>query len=400
MQRLLFSISLVVFGCTLFTRSTDPIIPKIADGFGIAASTAALLSTAYALPYAIVQPILGAAADTLGKSRLMIVCLMISVLAALASAAALTFPMLMATRVFAGAVSGGVFPVGVAIVGDLFPIAQRQVAISRVVAAGMLGNLLGASVSGAVGDLWGWRGAFLVTGLISAATLVPSRSFQRHPELVQKDKPQLSSIRSHYRAIFTNPLAKVCFGVVFFDAMVIFGLFPYIATLLEAQGETSATVAGVIIAGFGVGAIVYSAIVHQLLRLVSDRWLMAIGGFVMAACLNVIPLQPAWPLETINFLIMGVAFFLLHGGVQVYVTELAPMARGSAMALHSSSFFFGQAMGPIVYGLGFAHLGETRTFAVSAVVIVAASLWAALALRHHVPNARPTTGSPGETTAS
>jgi predicted MFS family arabinose efflux permease len=383
MNRALVTIALIAFGSTLFVRAVDPIVLKIADGFAVAPSSAALLITAFALPYAMMQPILGAMADVFGKPRLMVACLTIGVCASLASAFAPTFPLLMATRVISGAACGGVFPVAVAIVGDLFPISQRQVAIGRVVATGMMGNLIGATLAGIVGDFWGWRGAFIVTGVLAFSMLVPSFGFGR--DSAPAERPKLMTALTNYRVIYTNPLAKVCFGAVFFDAMVIFGLFPYMATILHAQGETRATIVGLIIAGFGFGAVIYSFIVRRLLDLFGDRWLMAIGGFIMAGGLLLVPLQLSWPVLAAVFLVMGVAFFMLHGSIQIYVTELAPAARASAMAMHSSSFFFGQAVGPIAYGLGFAHLGSGLTFAVSAVVIAIVGVWAAAGLKHTHP---------------
>jgi predicted MFS family arabinose efflux permease len=385
MNRLLVSVSLIAFGCTIFSRTLDPIVPQVATAFDVLPTTAALLASAYALPYAVVQPVLGALADVFGKARLMVVCLVIAVVGTFASAAALTFAQLLLARVLVGAVSGGVFPAAVAIVGDRFPIAQRQVAIGRVVAAGMLGNLLGASVAGLVGDLWNWRGAFIVTGLIAALTLLPVRQFLRDTRDEPTAPPKLSTMLANYRAVLINPLAKVCFGVVFFDSLFVFGLFPYIGTILEAQGETSATIAGVIIAVFGIGAIVYSAIVRRLLALMNDRRLMLLGGVIAAVCLALVPLHPPWPVLALDFLIMGVAFFMLHGSVQVYVTELAPAARASAMAAHSTSFFLGMAAGPLFYGFGFPLLGMTWTFAISAVGMAAVGVWAALALRQGHP---------------
>lgn len=382
MSRLLLpTISLIAFGCTIFSRTVDPIVPQIAAGFDVLPSTAALLVTAYALPYAAVQPVLGALADVFGKARLMVVCLVIAVAATFVSAAALTFGQLIAARILAGAVSGGVFPAAVAIVGDRFPMAQRQVAIGRVVAAGMLGNLLGASIAGLAGDLWNWRGAFIITGLIALATLVPAPALLRETRDEPRAPPKLSTMLANYRAVIGNPLAKICFGAVFLDALFVFGLFPYMTTILQTQGETRATIAGVIIAAFGIGAIVYSAAVRHLLMLTSDRGLMIGGGAIVAVCLLLVPFHPPWPVLAVNFLIMGVAFFMLHGSIQVYVTELAPAARGSAMALHSSSFFLGMATGPLFYGFGFAHLGLASTFVIAAAAIVAVGVGAALGLR-------------------
>jgi predicted MFS family arabinose efflux permease len=195
MSRLLLpTISLIAFGCTIFSRTVDPIVPQIAAGFDVLPSTAALLVTAYALPYAAVQPVLGALADVFGKARLMVVCLVITVAATFVSAAALTFGQLIAARILAGAVSGGVFPAAVAIVGDRFPMAQRQVAIGRVVAAGMLGNLLGASIAGLAGDLWNWRGAFIITGLIALATLIPAPALLRETRDEPRAPPKLSTM--------------------------------------------------------------------------------------------------------------------------------------------------------------------------------------------------------------
>ena len=64
----------------------------------------------------------------------------------------------------------------------------------------------------------------------------------------------------NYRAIFRNPLAKICFGAVFLEAMFMYGVFPYIATMLHDAGETSASIAGIVIAGFGVGGALYGAV--------------------------------------------------------------------------------------------------------------------------------------------
>src|SRR2546429_5527045 len=67
-------------------------------------------------------------------------------------------------RIATGLVAGGVFPAAMALVGDLVPVHQRQIAIGRLLAIGLTGNLLGASISGVIGDLLGWRGVFAVLG--------------------------------------------------------------------------------------------------------------------------------------------------------------------------------------------------------------------------------------------
>ena len=61
----------LVFAQTLFTRAVDPVIPQIAADLAVDVKTAALLSTAYTFPYALVQPVLGTIGDFFGKTRLM-----------------------------------------------------------------------------------------------------------------------------------------------------------------------------------------------------------------------------------------------------------------------------------------------------------------------------------------
>jgi predicted MFS family arabinose efflux permease len=274
-----------------------------------------------------------------------------------------------------------VFPTSVAIISDVVPMAQRQIAISRVLAAGMLGNLLGASLSGIVGDMFGWRSVFLTTGAIAALMFVPSLRLLRFAASEVRTPLQLSLAIARYRGIFQNPLAKICFGAVFLDALVLFGLFPYMGQLLQAQGESRAAITGIIIAGWGIGGIVYAVLVGRLLPRFGDRALMIDGGALMGVALLIVALQPAWQVQFVAFMLLGFGFYLMHGGIQVYVTELSVTARSSAMALHSSSFFFGQAAGPVVYGLGFTHLGTGWSLVIAALTMALLGTGCAMTLR-------------------
>jgi MFS transporter, DHA1 family, inner membrane transport protein len=385
MNRVLAIVALVCFASSLFVRSVDPVIPPIAADLFVATTTAALLSTAFAFPYAFIQPVLGAMADMMGKVRLMTICLLVLVLAGLAGAFATSFPVLLTSRIVAGIASGGTFPIALALVGDLVPVRQRQVAISRLLFAGMSGNLLGASGAGVIGDLLGWRGVFFATALVGAAVLVASLVGLRG---VDSDRParfDLTSVAPNYRAIFGNPLAKICFGTVFLEGVFLFGLFPYVASLLHAAGETRASIAGLVIAGFGVGGVIYTLAVSWLLSRIGERRLMFGGGILMGLALIATALRLPWPFEFIDFMVMGFAFYMLHGCVQVFVTELAPEARGSSTALHSAFFFFGQALGPVIYGFGFAQIGVAASLSVAAGILALAGITCASLLRHPAP---------------
>jgi predicted MFS family arabinose efflux permease len=384
MGRVLNLMAFVIFATTLFMRSVDPVIPQIASGLNVTPTTAALLSTGFTLPYALVQPVLGALADMFSKTRLIAVCMLVVGITTIACGFATNFEMLMTLRVIAGIAAGGVFPIALAVAGDRVPVQQRQVAIGRLLFAAMTGNLLGASGAGVIGDVVGWRGVFFVTGaidLVALAVAMPGfRSMNESP-----GRFDLSTFIPNYRAVFSNPLAKYCFGAVFIEALFLFGVFPYMAVLLREAGETHASIAGVVIAGFGIGGVIYTLMVAWLVAHVSEQRLMAAGGMVMGACLLVITLRMPWPIEFVNFMVMGFGFYLLHGCIQVYVTELAPSARGSATAGHSMFFFLGQAAGPVVYGAGLTSVGITPVLVVGAAALAVTGWTCALRLRRTSP---------------
>src|ERR1041385_2665843 len=123
---LIARLSLIGFITALASRATDPIIPPIAHDIQVDPNAVALLTTAFALPFALVQPVLGPVGDMVGKVRVMIACLAVTILAMLASGLAQNFTTLMVARIVAGAAAGGIFPVGIAVVGDVGPPAGRE----------------------------------------------------------------------------------------------------------------------------------------------------------------------------------------------------------------------------------------------------------------------------------
>jgi predicted MFS family arabinose efflux permease len=373
----------VIFASTIFTRAVDPVIPQLAADFSVDVKTAALLSTAYTLPYALVQPVLGTIGDFFGKTRLMNVCLFVVAITALASALATSFPLLVAMRIGAGLVAGGLFPVAMALIGDLVPVQQRQVAIGRLLAIGLTGNLLGASISGVIADFVGWRGVFAVFGLFGLIVALAAFVILLGVVVSKPAAPfSLPNVVNGFRSIFADPRAKICFGSVFLEAVFIQGLLPYVAILLLASGATSASVAGIVIAAFGLGGLTYSMSVPLLLARVAERRLMIIGGALAASALVLIAFHFPWYAQIVIFAVLGFGFYLLHGSIQVHVTELSPTARGAAASLHSCFFYLGQATGPVNYGFWYAHDALEPSLIVGGLVVMGVGLMCAKLLRH------------------
>ncbi|MGJ4902753.1 MFS transporter [Bradyrhizobium sp. HKCCYLS2058] len=378
-------IALAGFSAALSTRALDPVLPHVAEDFSISIATAAGIAAGYALIYALIQPAIGAAADLFGKARLMTLCLALLGVASILGALATSFPLLFASRILAGVASGGVFPVALGLTSDLVAPDKRQVAIGRTLAGSMAGNLLGATASGIIGDFIGWRGVLAILGALGLiASLAVAAGF-RGAKVTHVPTTDLAALRKGYRTIFTNPNARFCFPAVFVEGCCVFGLFPFIASFLFDLGETSLSIAGIVIAGFAVGGLFYTFTVSSFLPRLGVKGMMIVGAALVALQLAALAFGPGWKLQFACMLMMGWGFYMIHGCLQVFASELSIGARATAMSLHSFFFFLGQTVGPIAYGFGVVHGGKQPTLLAAAVLMVALGFACAALLRQRPP---------------
>jgi len=316
--------------------------------------------------------VLGAAADMFGKARLMVVCLVLLGFANILGAMTTSYPLLLATRVLAGIGAGGVFPVTLSLTADLVGPLKRQVAISRVLAGSMTGNLFGATASGVIGDFFGWRGVLAVLGLLAiVASVAVSIGFKNAKLAKPPGKVDLGVLRHGYRAIFANPNTLICYSAVFIEGCCILGLFPYVASFLFERGVTSLSIAGLVLACFAFGGLFYTGTISRMLPWIGVNGMMISGGIVMAVQLAIVAFGPPWQAQALCLLLMGWGFYMLHGSLQIFSSELSQEARASAMSLHAFCFFMGQSVGPIAYGFGISHFGKTPTLLAAALVMCA-----------------------------
>ena len=369
MNRTLNIVSFLVFASALSVRAIDPVVPQIAADFAIPETTAALLAAAFAA-YGLAQPVLGPMADAFGKPRMMLICLAVLAVSSFLSAVVTEFWLLFVLRIVAGAACGGSFPIGMAMISDFVPLAQRQVMIGRLLSATIAGNLLGAAAGGIVSDVIHWRGMFVILGFISVVAVVLGTLGLRNLPPAQRHPLDVRSVLTRNRAIFAIRTARICYATVALEALFLFGIFPYVAILLAKAGETRATIAGLVLAAFAVGGMIYSLSVRQLLRWLSQKQIMTAGGALAALGLFVVGAGPAWPVQALAFAAMGCGFYMLHASIQVYVTEFAPATRSSAVAFHTFSFFIGGGISPVIYGIGLERLGAPITLSIAGVAMV------------------------------
>jgi predicted MFS family arabinose efflux permease len=382
MRYLLPIIVMASFAGSLSARALDPVLPQVAGDLLVTIQIAATLASAFAVTFALVQPGLGVIADMFGKPKLIFVCLTLLGLSNLAGALSTSFDMLLITRVLAGIGGGGVFPITLGLIGDIFPLRERQVALSRVLAGAMAGNLLGASLAGVIGDVIGWRGVLAAIGLlVIAASAAVGWGFRRQMRGPRK-QTNFAQIGQNYRAIFAHPHARVCYAAVFLEGSCVLGVFPFVAAFLAELREPRLSIAGLVIAGFAVGGLVYTSTVSRLLPRIGEKGLMIGGGLLIASQLVVVALGPPWQAQLASFIAMGCGFYMIHGSLQTFASEISVEARSTAVGLHAFCFFLGQSAGPIGYGYGISQLGKVPTLLLAAAVMLALGIACANLLKH------------------
>ena len=366
---LLFILSLCGFSGALATRLLDPLITTIASDFATSVGVVAILSSAFALPFGLSQPFLGPTGDAFGKALVVKVAVASLALCLLASALAPDLTVLFITRVLGGIAAGGIMPVCMAMIGDNFPLAVRQVAMSRYIGATLIGQIVGVSVGGMIAEWIGWRGVFGCAAVLTALAAGAAMMLLPKPNGQRAAPPSMAQAVDRYRMVLSNPRSFVCFSIVFLEGLAIYGIMPFIGELLRSRGAGGLREAGFVIGGLGIGGLLYAFAVPLILRFAKRPAMMVAGGSIAAMALATVGLDVSWATQMASMVGLGFGFFLLHNSVQTEVTELAPSARASAFSLHAFSFFMGQAIGPIAYGAALPMFGATASCAGGAVIL-------------------------------
>ena len=148
-----------------------------------------------------------------------------------------------------------------------------------------------------------------------------------------------------------------------------FGGFVYVGAMLRSRYDLPFALIGLILAGFGVGGIIYSRLVGRLLPRLGERRLVLLGGSLIITAYLGIALSPAWQPVPLLVVITGVGFYMLHSTLQTKATELAPNARGTAVALFAFFLFLGQSLGALIFGQLITRAGYTPALALSATLV-------------------------------
>jgi MFS family permease len=154
---------------------------------------AAPIVSGFLLGYVAMLPLIGRIADLRGRTPVLVAALVVFAFGSLVTAAAYDLESLVAGRFLQGVGGGGLVPVTLALVADLYPADRRGVPLGVVGAVQELGSVLGPLYGAVVLSFGTWRDIFwinLAVGLVLAAAVTtltrrtdsPRRSSSRHAE--------------------------------------------------------------------------------------------------------------------------------------------------------------------------------------------------------------------------
>jgi len=346
-RRLIIVLGVGGFASSFSMRILDPAVPTMAVQLQRSIDDIALLATGSSLAYAFGQPVLGSLGDAFGKARLVSICAAILGLTSVLCALAPSYESLVAARLLAGIAAGGIIPLAMASIGDRVVMADRQVAIARFLIATISGQIAGAALSGLLQASIGWRGVFLLAAGLALAASFAAFGMLWRGERGDSRRLDPGAMVRRYGDVLRNPHAPRLCAVVAVEGGLVYGLFPFLAALLEERTGAGPREAGIAIACFGVGGLLYGALVSWIVRSLGPARMVVVGGLAMASALLLLGVARHWSARFPAMLLHGFGFNMLHNTLQTQATSLSETARGSAVALFAFSLFAGSALGPI-----------------------------------------------------
>ena len=357
-------------------RILDPLLPLIGTDFGVPTSSVSILIAAFMITYAGGQIGTGPAGDRFGKLKVASLALVLFGLFTVAAEFSGSLTQLAVLRALGGLVSGAVIPLLMAHIGDSVPYSERQAVLGQFLIGNVLAQMLTGPLSGILGEYFGWRASFLVfgafttaIGLLLAVRLGPA--MWRAAPL-----PGSSSGFAMYRRLLAQPTARLLMVAAFLDGMLLFGgAFPFIASFLIEDFALSPSRAGLIVASFALGALLYTRVARRLVVRAGEKGLLLWGGIGLGGCLLVVAAAPNWQVVAASQVAAGFLFYSFHGVLQARATEALPEARATAVSAFAMSLFMGQTTGALIFASVMASAGYRPAFALAGVGMLGTAWW-------------------------
>lgn len=329
------------------SRAIAPMLAAIAVALHTTPSDAALLVTAYSIPYGIFQLIYGPLADRIGKIRTIMFSLCLFALGEIGCTVVGSFSSLMFLRTLTGIFAAGIIPTSLAQIGDRFEGDDRPRAIAFFMSLCTSGQAIGIVVGGIVAQFLSYRYLFFILGLAALPVLL---TFFRQRADENRTVKVTTPVLVRYSALIHRRFAWLIYALVFCEGLIFYGGFTFLGVYGVQDLHLSYFTIGLLTATYSLGAFVGSRTITRVLIRIGTGRMPVFGAALFTCGFGIIWLWPTVVALTIGFIILGFGFSYCHSTLQTHATDLLPQARATAVSLFAFSLFLGSGLGPIATG--------------------------------------------------
>ena len=326
----------------------SPILPAISENLNIDIAKAGLLITAYMVPFGIFQIIFGPLADRYGKKQVITFSIIMFTFTTGLCALGSSLTNLAIYRGLTGIFAASVMPISLALIGDIFPMEERQQAIGTFMGISFLGQGLSMAIGGTIAYFLNWRGVFISYAFLA---LIPTILLISNYKKLPSQKNPNSEILKPYFRLLSNSKSLFTYLIVLLEGIFIVGSFSYIGINIAKTNHYNYFRIGMILTTFGIMSVIGGRLSGKLSKRLRQKKVLS-AGLLSATIADIIIFYFG---SNIYFLILGVAllglgFILTHSTLITRATGFAQKARGAAMSLVAFCFMGGGGLGTAIGG--------------------------------------------------
>lgn len=342
---------LLILGLAGFVVMADnwvvsPILPAISKDLGVNVASAALIITAYMLPFGLFQLIFGYLADKFGKRQVISFAMIFFTVSTGLCALGTGLTDLAVYRALTGIFAASVMPISLALIGDIFPLNERQAAIGTFMGISFLGQGLSMAIGGSIAFFLNWRGVFAVYAFLSVIATILLLTIGKN---IPSTKNENSKVFAPYLNLIKNPLSLKIYLLVIFEGIFLIGSFSFLGGYIKSTYDFNNFLIGIIMTAFGVMAVIGGRVSGKISAKVGRKNTILIGLIsAVLASIIFVTLGNILAVLIIGIGLLGLGFMLAHSTFLTIATEFAAKARGVAMSLVAFCFMGGGGLGTAI----------------------------------------------------
>ena len=324
-----------------------PILPQLAQAFHTDSGTIGLAVPAYLVPYGVMTLLWGPLSDRVGRRPIILGSLLTFAVLTAGTALSGTAGMFMLMRLVTGAAASGVVPISLALIGDVFPFAQRGRALGWLF-GGMAGGIAVGSTAGAVAEPFiGWEGLFFVSSVGILAIGVLS-VFLLPVSHTRRDAPPWNAVIAAYGKLLSISRGRRTYSYVLLNAVLHSGIYTWLGLYLVQRFGLGPIGVGLALLGYGIPGFLFGPIIGKLADRYGRARIIPVGVLVAGVCALILAIEAPLPVVVITIAVLSLGYDMtqpLLGGI---VTDL-PGTVGQAVGLMAFVLFIGLGLGSLIF---------------------------------------------------